>query len=456
MMARETTGLLFDKTETINDNETFLNEDFSKVQLKNNGISWYFAVFLIVNAALGAGILNFGKAYDNAGGIVISTIMQSLLLLIIVGALLILAYLTDKKKSANFQDVVYSQCGKTWQTINSLCIIIYMFGCCITFFIIIGDQIDRILPNIFHDDILNQWYCQRKFTITITSIVFILPLSYPKRIDFLTYPSLFAVIAIVYIVILIPIKWAITDTKDVIIKKTPDNWTDIFTVIPVVCFGYQCHVNAVPIYTCLKNKCLKEFSKSIIASVALIFTAYQITATFGYLMFGVKVDDDLLKSFEPNDWSVLVAIIMFLIKTYTSYPLNLFCARTAIEGLWIEIFKLNNEEIINSEKKRRIIIVTVWFTVSLMIAIFVPNITVVINYLGALAGTFMFIFPGLCLMFYALERNQTMSTLVDQNDQKKFRRTTTLLIIISVFYVTFGSFIMGLVITQSLMKDLSK
>jgi len=87
---------------------------------------------------------------------------------------------------------------------------------------------------------------------------------------------------------------------------------------------------------------------------------------------------------------------MFLLKTYTSYPLNLFCARTAIEGLWIEVFKLNNDQIINSERIRRVIIVTVWFVSTLLIAIFLPNITVVINYLGALAGAFMFLFPGKC------------------------------------------------------------
>lgn len=150
----ESTSLLPSSTDNISP---------SKASVKNNGISWYFAVFLIVNAALGAGVLNFAKAYDSAGGILISSLMQlvrtklysidqtndinnilfKFLVLVIIGALLILAYLTDKKKSANFQDVVYSQCGKRWQTINSLCIIIYMFGCCITFFIIIGDQLDQ-------------------------------------------------------------------------------------------------------------------------------------------------------------------------------------------------------------------------------------------------------------------------------------------------------------------------
>ncbi len=89
----------------------------------------------------------------------------------------------------------------------------------------------------------------------------------------------------------------------------------------------KCHVNAVPIYACLKNKNLKEFSKSIIVSILIVFSAYTVSATFGYLTFGNLVNDDLLKSYDSKDISVLIAIIMYLLKTYTSYPLNLFCAR---------------------------------------------------------------------------------------------------------------------------------
>lgn len=169
---------------------------------------------------------------------------------------------------------------------------------------------------------------------------------------------------------------------------------DVFTVIPVICFGYQCHVNAVPIYACLRKRTLKEFSKSIAVSILIVFLAYTISATFGYLTFGVDVNDDLLKSYDSRDVSVLIAVVMYLIKTYTSYPLNLFCARTAIEGLWIELWRIDNQNIYKYEKKRRILIVTIWFFMSLFIALFIPNITVVINYLGALAATFMFIFPG--------------------------------------------------------------
>jgi hypothetical protein len=66
----ERTSLL--PNDSINNDARELNE-----QRASSGISWYFAVFLIVNAALGAGLLNFSKAFDNAGGILISTIIQT-------------------------------------------------------------------------------------------------------------------------------------------------------------------------------------------------------------------------------------------------------------------------------------------------------------------------------------------------------------------------------------------
>ena len=83
----------------------------------------------------------------------------------------------------------------------------------------------------------------------------------------------------------------------------------------------------VPIYACLKNKNLKEFSKALTTSIIIVFFAYSISASFGYMTFGNQVNDDLLKSYDSKEASVLIAIIMYLFKTYTSYPLNLFCAR---------------------------------------------------------------------------------------------------------------------------------
>ena len=64
-----------------------------------SGTNTIYTVFLIVNAALGAGLLNFPKSYDNAGGIVVAIIVQTVLLVFIVIALLSLAYAADRCES---------------------------------------------------------------------------------------------------------------------------------------------------------------------------------------------------------------------------------------------------------------------------------------------------------------------------------------------------------------------
>ncbi|EEC03640.1 hypothetical protein IscW_ISCW002828 [Ixodes scapularis] len=47
-------------------------------EARNSGTSWYAAVFLVVNAALGAGLLNFPQAFDRAGGLAVALSVQAM------------------------------------------------------------------------------------------------------------------------------------------------------------------------------------------------------------------------------------------------------------------------------------------------------------------------------------------------------------------------------------------
>ena len=58
-------------------------------------------------------------------------------------------------------------------------------------------------------------------------------------------------------------------------------------------------------------------------------------------------------------------------------------------------------------------------------------------------------------MLYSLDRSRSLGADAIENieDETRFNRTTNLLLAVSVFYVTFGTFVMALVVTQSLSKD---
>ncbi len=72
------------------DYQTLVNDEFNTVGTSNLG-----TVFLIVNAALGAGLLNFPKAFDQAGGIEVALVVQAILVVFVIASLLILAKCSD-------------------------------------------------------------------------------------------------------------------------------------------------------------------------------------------------------------------------------------------------------------------------------------------------------------------------------------------------------------------------
>lgn len=68
--------------------------------------------------------------------------------------------------------------------------------------------------------------------------------------------------------------------------------------------------------------------------------------------------------------------------------------RTAIDSLSVDSAEINIATDTEHSNKRRILIVSLWFFSTLVGAVFLPNISVAIHYLGALAASFIFIFPG--------------------------------------------------------------
>ena len=76
-----------------------------------SGTNTLFTVFLIVNAALGAGLLNFPKAFDKAGGVGVGLSVQAILLVFILIALVVLAYTADQNAAETIQEAMEAAGG---------------------------------------------------------------------------------------------------------------------------------------------------------------------------------------------------------------------------------------------------------------------------------------------------------------------------------------------------------
>ena len=79
-------------------------------------------------------------------------------------------------------------------------------------------------------------FMQRCVTIIVTSGLFILPLIFPKRIDFLRYPSMLGIIGIVYVTALVAIKYFLPHPPSGAIRVRCVSLTAAFLVIRVIMY----------------------------------------------------------------------------------------------------------------------------------------------------------------------------------------------------------------------------
>ena len=167
----------------------------------------------------------------------------------------------------------------------------------------------------------------------------------------------------------------------------------------------------MPVYACMneKERNMKSFGKTTALTLLILFFLYSTAGTFGYLTFGSSVSADIMQRYDAKDPLVMIGIVALVIKMITTYPPMIVCGRGACDGLYAEFCKLPADEFIAGESRRRVVISTMWFFTSLAIAIFTPNIGVVIELLGSLASVNVFIFPSLCLIALARQKQDTLS-----------------------------------------------
>ncbi|KFM77388.1 putative sodium-coupled neutral amino acid transporter 7, partial [Stegodyphus mimosarum] len=407
------------------------------------GTSWPVASFLLVNAALGAGVLNYPYAYDKAGGVFFAALLQILMMAILIGTMLVLVYCADLNNDSTYHDVLLSLCGRRAQQCAALSILLTCYGICITFLIIIGDQYDRLFLSLFEKGFCEWWFLDRRFTITITAIFFILPMCYFQRLDFLRYASTLGIFAMLYPVFLTVYEYYKMDANPGKVKVFPDSAVQVFVVIPVFSFAYQTHEIVVPVYACMKNRNIRDFSKATFLAMAILFVIYCMAGSFGYITFGSKIAPDIMEQYDARDPVVLIGIGALVVKMITTYPQLVLCGRGALDGLYAEFAKLTTDQFIRGEFKRRIIVTSIWFATTVLLAVLAPNIGVVIELLGCLASVNIYIFPGLCLI-----------ALTFRNDEALHKWRSVIQVTAASAMILFGTFVFGVVASKVVLYDI--
>lgn len=68
--------------------------------------------------------------------------------------------------------------------------------------------------------------------------------------------------------------------------------------------------------------------------------------------------------------------------------------RTGLEGLYLAAFRISPSLAEKNESTRRIVQTLLWFTLALIISVYVTDIQYAISLIGGLAALYIFFFPG--------------------------------------------------------------
>ncbi|XP_036998332.2 putative sodium-coupled neutral amino acid transporter 8 isoform X3 [Artibeus jamaicensis] len=364
------------------------------------------AVFILLKSALGAGLLNFPWAFHKAGGVTPAFLVELVSLAFLISGLVILGYAASISGQATYQGVVGELCGPAIGKLCEVCFIVNLLMISVAFLRVIGDQLDKLCDVLLPGapPALPPWYVDQRFTLTLLSMLVILPLSTPKEIGFQKFTSFLGTLAACYLALVIVAQYYLGAQPLVREPRpalSPSSWASVFSVFPTICFGFQCHEAAVSIYCSMGNQSLSHWALVSVLSLLACCLVYSLTGVYGFLTFGTEVSADILMSYPGDDGLIIVARVLFAVSIVTVYPIVLFLGRSVMQDFWrrscCQVFGLRALAD-PSGLGVRMLLTVLWVTVTLAMALFLPDLSEIIGIIGGISSFFIFIFPGLCLI----------------------------------------------------------
>uniref|UniRef100_A0A8C6UJV6 Solute carrier family 38 member 8b n=1 Tax=Neogobius melanostomus TaxID=47308 RepID=A0A8C6UJV6_9GOBI len=360
------------------------------------------AVFIMLKSALGAGLLNFPWAFEKAGGVTTAITVEMVSLVFLISGLVILGYASSISRQKTYQDVVREVCGRAVGQLCEVCFCFNLFMICVAFLVVVQDQLEKLCISLYETatglteaEMPYNWYTDQRFALFLMCLIIILPLSIPKEIGIQKYTSVLGTLAATYLCVAVIVKYYLMESHTVIITPEVSSWASMFSVVPTICFGFQ-------------NQKISHWVGISVVSMFFCLLVYTLTGVYGFMTFGRDVASD-----------ILISVILNLLLRF----------RRRSHGIVTSSF----------ESRCRIVLTVIWITVTLLIAMFVPDMGEVISVIGGISAFFIFIFPGKLLSL------QPVHHLV-----------SSVLHLVQFIYFLVGTFIFGQSTTIAIMELINK
>lgn len=391
----------------------------------DEGASVLGSIMVFVQSVIGGGLLAYPYAYKNAGIVPMAVIQMSLVTFVALG-LITLGWLGEKTKADTFQGLVRHILGREAELFCETVMLLLLFGACVVYVDICADQVAPMFPH----DTIPRW----AVTVSLVGLLFLLSLV--KSLAVLSIPSTVGSLAMLFAAGIVMVNCVLGGCNT---GANPRLWSDstmdLITAVPTVCFGYQGHISAVPLFAELKKPSQRKWALVWGIGLLACVVIYNTCGLAGYATFGETVDSDCLKNFESDGGTSRVQINnteLWITRAglascvAVSFAVMTFCGRSCILNEWSLAAskraksKLDTDEIgdtrLGAEPSWRhwICITGVWSVLVGAIAVAIPSIGKLISVVGNLAAFFMFIFPGMCVTV-TIARDVNVSECLDRH-----------------------------------------
>uniref|UniRef100_A0A0E0JKR8 Amino acid transporter transmembrane domain-containing protein n=1 Tax=Oryza punctata TaxID=4537 RepID=A0A0E0JKR8_ORYPU len=318
--------------EDLRDDEVVYDVEQQQLLLPTGGGS-----FCITGASFGRSCLNLSNVISGIGMLSVPYALSqggwlSLALFAMVGAVCFYTgNLIDRCMRADrcvrsYPDIGHLAFGGHGRTAIGLVMYVELYLVAISFLILEGDNLDKLLPGTVVELLGYQVHGKQLFVLAAAAVI--LPTTWLKNLSMLAYVS--AVGLVSSVALTASLVWAGVDDKGFhMAGSSLLNLSGLPTALSLYFVCFAGHGVFPTVYSSMKSK--KDFPKVLLISSVLCSLNYAVTAVLGYLIYGKDVQTQVTLNLPTGKVYTRIAILTTLITPLAKYALVIQPVTTAIE-----------------------------------------------------------------------------------------------------------------------------
>lgn len=342
-------------------------------------VSCFSTLMNVLNTLIGAEILGIPNSMTFCG-LVPSVCLLCLTACLSFIATLQITRLQNRFSATSINDLTEKLLGRGGGIALSILTLIFTYSLLVAYLVTAAETIESWFKVAHHPEWASGW--KRAIAIGIYTIILPIPLTCPRRMDFLNTASTFAIFCLFFYCAVMIAKGTMFFMKHPVCETVETGVLNLgfFNAFSIYCLMFALPGIVLPLLIPY-HPSLKKRYFLVCSAFIMCFLLTIVPGTIGYLMFGAGTEQIIFHSFDDGDVLMQITRVGFFIVLNASYPV---VGMTVIAELFGLIFKNNNPA--KAPLGKRIVILALTNVPPALIAMILPKVRPALAVGGALGG----------------------------------------------------------------------